>query len=289
MGCSEAAITVKPPTSTVKTTAPAPTITTKKISLSEATVKTVQGCIKMPVGFESQTPSGVVQITDQVFNLEFKEKVQVNNLGPGFSFNSSILAPVKGYGNEVVAIKRLTLNNFSTTTPDNSMKDMWYQRSWVMNGSPVAAGTPGATQYHNFVHGGFGGTFEIYYFGNPDTTVTAQGLQIYNEQGQPTFSYNKRYMKVVGVLPTPATTPGVAPTTVSTNTPAQPWAILAPCTYRTWRTGNNTTWQMDGVNYSPSTNQLTVGMVLVGAGPAAAPFKQQTSGGNVVLIDTSGL
>lgn len=59
----------------------------------------------MTVGIEVSTPDNIVQITDQMFSLEYKEKRQITFMGGMFGLYGTMLAPVGGYENEVVAIR----------------------------------------------------------------------------------------------------------------------------------------------------------------------------------------
>lgn len=244
----------------------------------------------MAVGIEVSTPDNIVQITDQMFSFEYKEKRQFTFLGSGFGLYGTLLAPVAGYENEVVAIRRLT--NTMNAALNNSIGKVWYQRVWMQNGTTniVPAGSPNSTEYHCFNLADNPGVFEIYYFGNPSTDIKTGGLQIYNSAGKPTFSYDKKYMKVLGALNTPAATVGTRPADVFAQAPNSSFALLQPCSYRNWGVKNkngSTSVSMDVMYFDQSLNKVGVSQAPVGSLPAGVTYNQVTASGYVIMIDIS--
>ena len=259
-------------------------------SVTPVTLDEFKEAIKMTVGIEVSTPDNIVQITDQMFSLEYKEKRQITFMGGMFGLYGTMLAPVGGYENEVVAIRRLT--NTMNAALNKAIGSTWYRRVWMQNGTTniVQAGTPNSTEYHCFNISDWPGIFEVYYFGNPSTDIKTGGLQIYNSAGKPTFSYDKKYMKVLGALNTPAATVGTRPADVFAQAPNSSFALLQPCSYRNWgvkNTNGSTSVSMDVMYFDQSLNRVGVTQYPVGMLAAGVTYNQVTSSGFVLMIDVS--
>ena len=260
------------------------------VGSNSLTLNEFKEAIKMTVGIEVSTPDNIVQITDQMFSLEYKEKRQITFMGSKSGPYGSLLAPVGGYENEVVAIRRLT--NTKNTALNKAIGSTWYQRAWMQNGTTnfVQAGTPNSTEYHCFNISDSPGIFEVYYFGNPSTDVKTGGLQIYNSEGKPTFSYDKKYMKVLGALKTPAATVGTRPADVSAQAPNSEFALLQPCTYRSWRAisaDGTESLSRDVMYFDQSLSRVGVTQRPVSIFATDVTNNQVTSSGYVLMIDVS--
>ena len=123
----------------------------------------------MTAGLQIINDSGVVQLDENYFNLEFKNKFQYA-IATGIN---QYTITTGGYGNEVVAVGETGVGyvNIARTASNKIV---------------ITTFSTAAT------------TLTFYVFGTPDQTATANaGMQIFNSAGQITFSATQNYMRVV--------------------------------------------------------------------------------------------
>lgn len=123
----------------------------------------------MTAGLQIINDSGIVQLDENYFNLEFKHKFQY---AIAAGVNQYVIA-TNGYGNEVVDIGETGVG--------------------YVNISRTAAKQITITTFANSAT-----TLTFYVFGTPDQVATGNaGLQIFNGTGQITFSCSRNYMRVI--------------------------------------------------------------------------------------------
>lgn len=123
----------------------------------------------MTAGLQIINDSGIVQLDENYFNLEFKNKFQYA-IATGVN---QYTITTNGYGNEVVAVGE-TGNGYVSISRT------------AANQIIITTFATAAT------------TLTFYVFGTPDQTATANaGMQIFNSAGQITFSATQNYMRVV--------------------------------------------------------------------------------------------
>lgn len=123
----------------------------------------------MTAGLQIINDNGVVQLDENYFNLEFKNKFQY---AIATGINQYAIA-TNGDGNEVVAVGETGVGyvNIARTAANQIV---------------ITTFATAAT------------TLTFYVFGTPDQTATANaGMQIFNSAGQITFSATQNYMRVV--------------------------------------------------------------------------------------------